>query len=186
MKGSLRKRVFEAQNEGKSNKEIYAQFPDANKVSVKRYIMQWRKIKKELDKKPINIKEELIKIIRDNRAPASSRVQAIREFNAMRKEQPEIIGEVVDPFMKILEEKRIEEKEAFNEWKKGEGFSENDNNPKIRLIYEAYLEKERKQYKEWKIKNGIPLNSGTAMDRLRYENEKQEESLKLYDKDKEL
>ena len=178
VKGSIRSKVLKYLRENPETevRDLEALFSDCTQGTVKRYYFQYK-----ASLRPFDVEKELIRIIKDYKTPASSRVQAIRELNNMRKEQPETKeGTFNDPFMKILEEKRIEEKEAFNEWKKGEGFSESDNTPKIRLIYEAYLENERKQFKQWKIDNGIPTNAGTAMDKLRYENEKQEESLKLY------
>ena len=48
----------------------------------------------------IEIRTELIKIIKDYKQPASARVQAIREYNNLIEKEPDKTGE--DPLLKLL------------------------------------------------------------------------------------
>lgn len=53
-----------------------------------------------IDSGTINIKQELIKIIKNYDAPASARVQAIREYNSMIESIPQ--EDTEEPLLKLL------------------------------------------------------------------------------------
>ena len=80
-------------------KELYKVFGDRPKETIKAYRRQHRVMKKNIPKHTLNIKEELIKIIKDYKQPASARVQAIREYNNLVETQPQ---ESEEPLLKLL------------------------------------------------------------------------------------
>ena len=65
--------------------DIKEVFRDENEETIRIYYYNAKQVKK-----PYDVKAELIKIIRDYRNPASSRVQAIRELNNALKNQPKL------------------------------------------------------------------------------------------------
>lgn len=101
MKGSLRSRVLKYLKENPETelKELKVIFGEYVPKTITRYFRAYTK-----SLKPFDVKSELIKIIKDYKSPASSRVQAIRELNNMRKDQPEIISVNEDPYVKFQRE----------------------------------------------------------------------------------
>ena len=102
MAKSLRQQVFDyLDGDPKITvKKLRKVFPEANMDTIKRYMMIYRKEHK-YDRSKVNIKEELVKIIKDYRTPASARVQAIREYNNMIKNMPEQTEEEVDTLLSL-------------------------------------------------------------------------------------
>ena len=72
-------------------------FSDYPGPTVDRYYSQFNKTSKDIQ---IDIRTELIKIIKDYKTPASARVQAIREYNNLIEKEPDKSGE--DPLLKLL------------------------------------------------------------------------------------
>ena len=77
--------------------ELREVFRDDSKGNVDRYYTFFNK-----KPVPLNIREELEKIIKDYKQPDSARVQAIREYNTLVEPTPE--SNVEDPLMKLLKE----------------------------------------------------------------------------------
>ena len=80
-----------------SRKELKKVFRDCPKETVDRYYTQYKSISKNIQ---LDIRTELIKIIKDYKQPASARVQAIREYNNLIEKEPDKSGE--DPLLKLL------------------------------------------------------------------------------------
>ena len=100
---SIRQQVFD-QIKNKpdiSLKELKMMFSDCPYNTIKSYYKQHRDATKNIPNKIVNIKDELIKIIKDYKQPASARVQAIREYNNLIKESPQKEGD--DPLLKLLQ-----------------------------------------------------------------------------------
>ena len=93
--------MFEAQEEGKSTKQTYKLFRDANKDSVKKYMQQWRKIKKERDSRPFNVIEILVEIVRDVKTPGSTKVNALKLYKELIDKEPTLVEEE-NPMLKLL------------------------------------------------------------------------------------
>ena len=85
---SIRKQVFEYLNirPDTSRKELKKVFGDCPKETVDRYYSEHNKISRNVQ---MDIRTELIKIIKDYKQPASARVQAIREYNNLVETTPE-------------------------------------------------------------------------------------------------
>ena len=102
-KNSIRQKVFREIDkfESISLSQLSGKFPDEKKGKIKNYLTQYRKINKP---KPINLKKELEKIIKDYKTPASSRVHAIKELRQIHKEENIKDGEEEqgDPLLKLL------------------------------------------------------------------------------------
>lgn len=76
------------------------EFPTYSTDAVTSAFYRYRNMLKKNEKlENIDIKTELIKIIKNYKTPASARVQAIREYNNMIENTPEK-GE--DPLLKLL------------------------------------------------------------------------------------
>ena len=85
-----------------SRKEVKKAFKDCPKDTVDRYYTEFRRTSNNIQ---IDIRTELQKIIKDYKQPASARVQAIREYNNLIKEEPDKTGD--DPYLKFLESKNL-------------------------------------------------------------------------------
>ena len=85
-----------------SRKELKKVFRDCPGETVDRYYTQFKKTSRNIQ---IDIRTELQKIIKDYKQPASARVQAIREYNNLIKEEPDKTGD--DPYLKFLESKNL-------------------------------------------------------------------------------
>ena len=85
---SIRKQVFQflKLNPGISRKETKKSFGNCPKETVDRYYTEHNKISKNVQ---LDIKDELKKIIKDYKQPASARVQAIREYNSLVENKEE-------------------------------------------------------------------------------------------------
>ena len=98
---SVRQQVFEflKKHPDISLKQLKKEFKDCPTNTIRTYYRQHADISKNVS---INIKQELIKIIKNYKSPASARVQAIREYNNLveNKEQEESSD---DGFLKWLE-----------------------------------------------------------------------------------
>ena len=96
---SIRQQVFTYLNAypGISLKEVKKEFKDCPINTIRTYYRQHRDISKNI---PLDIRTELIKIIKDYKQPASARVQAIREYNNLIEKEPDKSGE--DPLLKLL------------------------------------------------------------------------------------
>ena len=66
--------------------ELKKTFGDCPKETVDRYYTTFNKISRDIH---LDIRTELIKIIKDYKQPASARVQAIREYNNLIETTPE-------------------------------------------------------------------------------------------------
>ena len=77
--------------------ELKKTFGDCPKETVDRYYTTFNKISRDIH---LDIRTELIKIIKDYKQPASARVQAIREYNNIVEATPE---SVEDPLLKLLQ-----------------------------------------------------------------------------------
>ena len=101
---SIRQQVFEYINTHpyKSLKEVKKVFSDCPTNTIRTYYRQATDISKEIS---IDIRTELQKIIKDYKQPASARVQAIREYNNLIKEEPDKTGD--DPYLKFLEKQNL-------------------------------------------------------------------------------
>jgi len=97
---SLRQDVFEyiQRHPRISLSKLKREFKEYNGDTIKRYLTQYREINNGDILGDINIKDELIKIIKDYKQPASSRVQAIREYTNLVETQPE---DGDDPYLKF-------------------------------------------------------------------------------------
>lgn len=103
MKNSIRQQVFRLIDKlpDISLKDLYLEFKDSPKKTIKTYLTQHRTIQKNISQcRQIDIRIELIKIIKDYKTPASARVQAIREYNNMKESSP---IEGVDPLVELLQ-----------------------------------------------------------------------------------
>ena len=101
---SIRKQVFRYLDiyQDKTVKETQKYFGDCPKETIRTYYRQYNKNTKSI---PLDIRTELIKIIKDYKQPASARVQAIREYNNLVEKEPDKSGE--DPYLKFLEKKSL-------------------------------------------------------------------------------
>ena len=90
-----------------SLKDCYLEFKDCPKNTIREYYRQFKSISKNMSSVSVNIQQELIKIIKDYKQPASARVQAIREYNNLSQDK-EVLGE--DPYLKFLESKNLKTK----------------------------------------------------------------------------
>ena len=104
MKNSIRQQVFRLLDTLPDIpiKDLYLEFKDCPKETIKTYRKQHRGMKKSIHNNTLDIKTELKKIIKDYKQPASARVQAIREYNNMVEITPE---ESEDPYLKYLKNK---------------------------------------------------------------------------------
>ena len=98
---SIRSQVFEFLNGHPkiSLRMLTKEFKDCNRDTIKRYLTQYREQFKVESLGDMNIKNELTKIIKDYKQPASARVQAIREYNNLVEITPESSD---DPLLKLL------------------------------------------------------------------------------------
>jgi len=96
---SIRQQVFEyiKTYPHKTLKEVKKAFKDCPTNTIRTYYRQATDISTNI---PINIRVELIKIIKDYKTPASARVQAIREYNNIIEKEPVKTGD--DPLLKLL------------------------------------------------------------------------------------
>ena len=99
-KQSIRQQVFDQLkiNPDITLKELKVMFSDCPYNTIRTYFKQHTNISGNIS---LNIKNELIRIIKDYKQPASARVQAIREYNNLIKESPEKEGD--DPLLKLLQ-----------------------------------------------------------------------------------
>ena len=81
-----------------SFKDLCLEFKDCPKNTIKVYKHQHKVNNQNI---PVNIADELIKIIKDYKQPASARVQAIREYNNLIKDNPQQKDD--NPLLKLLE-----------------------------------------------------------------------------------
>ena len=105
---SVRKQVFEYLNiyQDKTVKEVQKHFKDCPKETIRTYYRQYKgNIKNIQNYTNLDIRTELIKIIKDYKQPASARVQAIREYNNLVETTPEESGD--DPYIKYLEKQNL-------------------------------------------------------------------------------
>ena len=105
---SIRKQVFEYLNiyQDKSVKEVQKHFGHCPKETIRTYYRQYKGNTKNIPLYTnIDIRTELIKIIKDYKTPASARVQAIREYNNLIEKEPDKSGE--DPYLKYLEKQSL-------------------------------------------------------------------------------
>ena len=104
---SIRQQVLEYMNiyPHKTVKEVKKQFRDCPKNTIGTYYRQFKRIQNSIRLDTIDIRTELIKIIKDYKTPASARVQAIREYNNLIEKEPDKSGE--DPYLKFLEKKSL-------------------------------------------------------------------------------
>lgn len=98
---SVRKQVFEfiKTHEKVSLQETKRRFKECPTSTIGGYYRQYHQIEKSTRKSTLDIKEELKKIIKDYKQPASARVQAIREYNNLVETQPQ---ESEEPLLKLL------------------------------------------------------------------------------------
>lgn len=103
---SIRQQVLKCYKDNPkiSPKNLCKKFPDANKQTLKRYLMSFRKESKRdiTGDKNISPKDILYEIFIDKRQPATARVAAIREYNNLLETQPEDKSSD-DGFLKWLE-----------------------------------------------------------------------------------
>ena len=101
---SIRSQVFEYLNihPSISRKELKKTFGDCPKETIDRYYTQFKQTSRNIQ---MDIRTELKKIILDYKQPASSRVQAIREYNNLVETTPEESGD--DPYIKYLEKQNL-------------------------------------------------------------------------------
>ena len=101
---SIRKQVFTYLDTHPdiSLKDLKKVFKDCPINTIRTYYRQHFNISDIIS---INIKKELIKIIKDYKQPASARVQAIREYNNLVETTPEEGSE--DPYLKYLEKQNL-------------------------------------------------------------------------------
>ena len=99
---SVRSQVFEYINiyPNKTLKEVKKEFKDCPINTIRMYYRQARDISKNISRFDLDIRTELIKIIKDYKQPASARVQAIREYNNLIEKTPDT-GE--DPLLKLYQ-----------------------------------------------------------------------------------
>ena len=100
---SIRKQVFEYLNthEDPSLRDTTNHFLDVSYFTIRNAFYKWKEHSNNREKEVnLDIRTELIKIIRDYKQPASARVQAIREYNNLVEKQPDKSGE--DPLLKLL------------------------------------------------------------------------------------
>jgi len=105
---SVRKQVFAYLKiyQDKSVKEVQKHFGVCPKETIRTYYRQYKGNTKNIPKGiTIDIRTELIKIIKDYKTPASARVQAIREYNNLIEKEPDKSGE--DPYLKFLEKQNL-------------------------------------------------------------------------------
>ena len=105
---SIRKQVFAYINiyQDKSVKEVQKHFKECPKETIRTYYRQYKGNTKNISLYTnIDIRTELIKIIKDYKTPASARVQAIREYNNLIEKEPDKSGE--DPYLKYLEKQSL-------------------------------------------------------------------------------
>ena len=77
--------------------EVKKEFKDCPKNTIREYYRQFNAMSNNM---AVDIRTELIKIIKDYKQPASARVQAIREYNNIVEATPE---SVEDPLLKLLQ-----------------------------------------------------------------------------------
>ena len=87
----------------KTLKEVKKEFKDCPTNTIRTYYKQFKDISNDI--KEIDIRTELIKIIKDYKTPASARVQAIREYNNLIEKEPDKTGE--DSYLKFLEKQNL-------------------------------------------------------------------------------
>ena len=80
-----------------NRKELRFRLKECPRDTIDRYYTQFKKTAKDVQ---LDIRTELIKIIKDYKQPASARVQAIREYNNLIEKVPET-GE--DPLLKLYQ-----------------------------------------------------------------------------------
>jgi len=104
---SVRKQVFEYMNiyPHKTVKEVKKWFNNCPGNTIGTYYRDYNRIHKTIRNNTIDIRTELIKIIKDYKTPASARVQAIREYNNLVEKEPDKSGE--DPYLKFLEKQNL-------------------------------------------------------------------------------
>ena len=99
---SIRQQVFEflKLHEKTSLKETKKKFKDCPSGTIGGYYREYHHVNENTRlKHDLDIKQELIKIIKDYKQPASARVQAIREYNNLVETQPQ---ESEEPLLKLL------------------------------------------------------------------------------------
>ena len=96
---SIQSQVFEYLNihPDTSRKELKKVFKECPKGTIDKYYTRFNKTYNIVH---IDIRTELIKIIKDYKTQASARVQAIREYNNLIEKEPDKSGE--DPLLKLL------------------------------------------------------------------------------------
>ena len=142
VRGSLRSKVLKYLKENPSIEliELKEVFRDENEETVRNYYQ----INKQ-KKKPVDIKAELLKIIRDYKQPASSRVQAIREYNNMVKNQTETKEDTnIDPYTEYLRQKGKPIPTDINS---------KQNDPNYDPTFELLIELEKEEEESLKLYN---------------------------------
>ena len=96
---SIRKQVFEYVNihPNKNLKEVKEHFKDRPKNTIREYYRQSKDMSNNMSK--LDIKTELIKIVKDKKEPGSTKVSAMRFYKELIETTPET-GE--DPLLKLL------------------------------------------------------------------------------------
>ena len=89
---------------GITMKQVKMMLPNSPGNTIKSAYRRNKKDAQNYASDALNIKTELIKIIKDYKQPASARVQAIREYNNLVETTPE---ESEDPYLKFLESKNL-------------------------------------------------------------------------------
>ena len=95
---SIRQQVFEyiTSYPKKTLKEVKKEFSDCPTNTIRTYYRQFKDISNNIS---IDIRTELIKIIKDKKEPGSTKVSAMRFYKELAETTPEI-GE--DPLLKLL------------------------------------------------------------------------------------
>ena len=90
-KNSILQQVYRALDENPTMplKQLMSLFPFEEKTKIANYLTRYRKIHAP---KPLNVKEELEKIIKNYRFTASTRVQALREYQRILENEPKEEG----------------------------------------------------------------------------------------------
>ena len=104
---SIRKQIFEYLHTHPdiALKKLKVVYKDCPINTIREYYRQFKHTQKDMSNMSIDIRTELIKIIKDYKTPASARVQAIREYNNLIEKEPERKGD--DPYLKFLEKQNL-------------------------------------------------------------------------------
>ena len=83
-----------------SLRDTKIRFKDCPSNTIGGYYRAYHRVEKNTRKNTLSLKDELTKIIKDYKQPASARVQAIREYRTLVEIQPE---ESEDSLLKLYE-----------------------------------------------------------------------------------